>query len=343
MRKVTPLSTRKADHIRINLDEDVSSALTTGLSRYRFIHEALPEINLDEIDTTVTIFKRQLNTPILISSMTGGTEEAGLINQNLASAAQEMKIAMGLGSQRTAFNHPETVNTFQVRKWAPDILLFANLGAIQLNNDFGVEQCLKAVEMVEADALVLHLNPLQEALQPFGNTNFKDLIKKIELVCKSLSVPVIIKEVGWGISKSTAVKLFDVGVQAIDVAGAGGTSWSQVEMHRAKNQYQARLASSFIDWGIPTAEAVVHVRQALPNALVFASGGIRNGVDIAKCIALGANLVGMANPFLKTAAISLDETLSEIKLVHSELLLSMFAVGAGSIRSLQATPLLKIQ
>jgi isopentenyl-diphosphate delta-isomerase len=342
MRKVTSISARKADHIRINLDENVSSALNPGLNHYRFIHEALPEINLDEINTKVTIFNRQLNAPILISSMTGGTEEAGRINQNLAIAAQEMQIAMGLGSQRAAFDHPEITKTFQVRKWAPDILLFANLGAIQLNYDFGLEQCLKAVEMVEADALILHLNPLQEALQPGGNTHFKDLIHKIEIVCKNLSVPVIVKEVGWGISKTTALKLFDVGVQAIDVAGAGGTSWSQVEMHRAKDQYQARLAESFIDWGIPTAEAVIQVRQALPNALVFASGGIRNGIDIAKCIALGANLVGMANPFLKTAVISSDETISEIKLAHSELLLSMFAVGVESIPALQSTTLVKI-
>jgi isopentenyl-diphosphate delta-isomerase len=262
MTKVTPIGSRKADHIRINLEEDVRSGLTTGLERYRFIHQALPEIDLEQVDLHLSMFGKTLRAPILISSMTGGTEEAGAINQTLAAAAQETGVAMGLGSQRAAIEHPELAWTFQVRGVAPDILLFANLGAIQLNYGYGVEHCLQAVEMIQADALVLHLNALQEAVQPEGDTRFTGLLDKIEAVCRALPVPVIAKEVGWGFSESAARQLASAGVSAIDVAGAGGTSWTQVEMHRARTESGARLAAAFIDWGIPTAESIQNVRNS---------------------------------------------------------------------------------
>ena len=223
MPKVTQTSSRKADHIRINLEEDVRSGLTSGLENYHFIHQALPEINLEDIDLSLAVFKRQLNAPNLISSMTGGTEEAGDINRILAEAAQETGIAMGLGSQRAAIENIELSSTFQVRQYAPDILLLANLGAVQLNYGYGIEQCQLAVDMIEADALVLHLNALQEAVQPEGDTRFAGLLSKIENVCRALPVPVIVKEVGWGFSKDTVRQLETAGVAAIDVAGAGGT------------------------------------------------------------------------------------------------------------------------
>jgi isopentenyl-diphosphate delta-isomerase len=339
MAEVTQTSTRKSDHIRINLEEDVRSGLTTGLERYRFIHRALPEINLEDVDLSLELFGRRLRAPLLISSMTGGTAEAAAINQVLAEAAQTAGIAMGLGSQRAAIERPELADTFQVRQAAPDILLFANLGAIQLNYGYGVDQCRRAVDMIGADALILHLNALQEAVQPGGDTRFAGLLAKIEAVCRGLPVPVIAKEVGWGFSEQDARRLAEAGVAAIDVAGAGGTSWSQVEMYRAQNEGQARLAAAFLDWGIPTAEAILNVRRAAPGLAVFASGGLRSGVDIAKCIALGATLGGMAGPFLKAAARSVQDTVQTIQELRREIQVCMFAAGAENLAQLRQTDL----
>jgi len=341
MPKVTQTSARKADHIRINLEEDVRSNLTTGFERYHFTHLALPELNLEDINLESEIFNRRLNAPILISSMTGGTDEAGRINRTLAEAAQETKIAMGLGSQRAAIDDPQLQSTFQVRQYAPDILLFANLGAVQLNYGYGLKECQLAVEMIDADALVLHLNPLQEAVQPEGDGNFSGLLAKIEGVCNNLSVPVIVKEVGWGISAKTAHQLAEAGVSAIDVAGAGGTSWSQVEMHRSNDPYQARLAGAFIDWGIPTTQALINVQSGVPGMIIFASGGVRDGIDIAKSIALGASLGGMAGPFLKAANDSLEATIATIQLIQKQIQVAMFASGAADIANLKSTELVE--
>ncbi len=341
MSKVTPISSRKADHIRINLEENVRSGITTGLESYRFMHQALPELDLDEVNPEVIVFHRQLSAPILISSMTGGTEQAAKINRNLAIAAQETRVAMGLGSQRAALEHSELAPTFQVRKYAPDVVLLANLGAIQLNYSYGIDECRRAVEMIEADALILHLNPLQEAVQPEGDTRFAHLLGKIESVCKKLEVPVIAKEVGWGISKQAARLLHTAGVAAIDVAGSGGTSWSQVEMHRAKTERQANLAAAFVDWGIPTARSIQNVKEIDPTMTIFASGGLRTGVDIAKCIALGATLGGMASPFLKAAVQSEEKVVQTIQDLHREISICMFATGSKDIYALQHTELEK--
>lgn len=336
------LPSRKSDHIRINLEEDVRSAITTGLECYRFIHQALPELDLDAIDLSQILFGKVVKAPILISSMTGGTEKAAKINRFLAEAAQQAGVVMGVGSQRAAIEHPETVPTFQIRRYAPDILLFANLGAVQLNYGYTIEHCKRAIDMVEADALILHLNSMQEAVQPEGDTRFSGLLKKIEAVCRSLPVPVIAKEVGWGISEQAARMLAGAGISAIDVAGAGGTSWSQVEMYRAQDERKARIAAAFRDWGIPTAESIVQARRGAPELLIFASGGLRNGVDIAKCLALGARLGGMAGPFLKAAAVSLEDVVETIGEARRELRIAMFGAGAGSIARLQATPLVKL-
>jgi isopentenyl-diphosphate delta-isomerase len=343
MTKVTQIGSRKSDHIRINLEEDVRSDLTTALERYRFTHRALPELNLEDVDLSLELFGHKLNAPLLISSMTGGTEEAAAINRTLAAAAQQTKIAMGVGSQRAAIDHPELASTFQVRQVAPNILLFANLGAIQLNYGYNIKQCLRAVEMIEADALILHLNALQEAVQTEGQTHFAGLIHKIETICRQMPVPVIAKEVGWGFSEADVRLLVEAGVSAIDVAGAGGTSWSQVEMHRAQSESQARLAAAFVGWGIPTAEAILNVRRAAPNLTIFASGGLRTGLDIARCIALGASLGGMASPYLKAAARSLEDTVQTIHEVRREIQVCMFAAGAADLKALQATPLVKVE
>ncbi len=340
MSKVAPIDQRKADHIKINLEQDVRSALTTGLENYRFIHEALPELDLNRLDTTVNLFAKRLAAPILISSMTGGTAEAETINLRLAEAAQEMNIAMGVGSQRAAIEHPEQAKTFQVRRVAPDILLFANLGAVQLNYGYSIDHCRRAIDMIQADALYLHLNPLQEAVQDAGDTNFEGLAKKIEDVCKQIEVPIIAKEVGWGISERTARLLSDCGVSAIDVAGAGGTSWSQVEMHRAPDEFTRQLAATFVGWGIPTSDSILNVRKAVPEMTIFASGGIKDGLDIAKCIALGATLGGMAGQFLKAAAVSTENAVEMMKLTKKQIEVTMFAVGVGTLEGLKVGKLM---
>ena len=335
MEKVTPLEQRKSDHIRINLEENVQSDLSSGLEKYHFIHRAIPELNLNDVDSRITLFGKQLSSPILISSMTGGTDDAARINQNLALAAQQARIAMGVGSQRIAIENPELAWTFQVRSIAPDILLFANLGAIQLNYGYGLEECQRAVDMIGADALVLHFNSVQEAIQEEGETKFAGLINKIETICKNLAVPVIAKEVGWGFSTHDISLLTQAGVSSIDVAGAGGTSWSQVEMHRSENEQRRKLAEDFLNWGIPTAEVIQNAIQVAPTLPIIASGGLRSGVDIAKCIALGASIGGMASPFLKSAARSVDETINMINLIKLEINICMFATGSKTINQLR--------
>ena len=327
---------RKADHIRINLEEDVSFPnITTGLERYRLVHQALPELDLDDIRTEMEMLNKVLQAPLFISSMTGGTPQAEKINLRLAEAAEAAGIAMGLGSQRVAIEDPSLARTFQVRRVAPNIMLLANLGAVQLNRGYTVEHCQRAVDMVEADALILHLNPLQEALQADGDVHWSGLARKIEEVCTHLSVPVIAKEVGWGIAPRTARLLVNAGVAAIDVAGSGGTSWSEVEYHRAQDPTLRRLAREFADWGIPTADSLIMVREAVPTIPLFASGGLRTGIDVAKSIALGADMAGMAHPFLKAAAISAEAVYDEIQAVIRSLRMAMFLSGAGHLASLR--------
>ena len=333
-------SDRKADHIRINLEEDVDfHRLTNGFDGYHFVHQALPELNLAEVDSSVTVFGKRLAAPILVSSMTGGTERAGLINQRLAEAVQERRLALGVGSQRAALEDSAAAASFVVRRYAPDALIFANLGAVQLNYGYGVDECRRAVEMVEADALILHLNPLQEVLQPEGDTNWKGLLDKISEVCSTLGVPVIAKEVGWGISRETARRLIEAGVSAIDVAGAGGTSWSEVEKHRAPTERLRRLAGAFREWGIPTAISLTQTAavrdETAPGLPLFASGGIRNGQEIAKAVALGADLVGLAAPFLKRVMESTAAVVDEMEILEAEMRIAMFAAGAGNIHALR--------
>lgn len=327
---------RKADHIRINLEENVQFPnLTNGFERYRFVHQALPELDLRAIDTCSPLLGKTLRLPLLISSMTGGTEAARVINRNLAEGAQARGIAMGLGSQRTGIEQPETADTFRVRDLAPDILLFANLGAIQLNYRYGLDQCRRAVDMIEADALILHLNPLQEAAQADGDWNWAGLLAKIETVAAKVGVPVVAKEVGWGISAATARRLREAGISAIDVAGAGGTSWTEVEYHRATSDAFRKLARAFADWGIPTAESLVMAREAAPGVPLIASGGMRTGIEVAKAIALGASAVGVASSFLKAAAAGPEEVVATIDQLAAELRVAMFCAGAGDIPALR--------
>jgi isopentenyl-diphosphate delta-isomerase len=273
--------------------------------------------------------------------MTGGTEQARTINRNLALAAQQMGVAMGVGSTRAAVVHPELAETFHVRDVAPDILLMANIGAVQLNYGFTVEDCRKAVDLIEADALILHLNPLQEAVQPEGDVNWAGLLHKMEDVVKRVGVPVVAKEVGWGISPRAAKALANIGVAAIDVAGAGGTSWSQVEMYRARTEVQRKIAAAFADWGISTADSIRYVREVAPQMTIFASGGLKNGVDGAKCLALGAALFGMAGPFLRAGALSAQASVDEVAVIIGQLRAAMLCVGAGNVGELQRVKMIE--
>ena len=327
---------RKADHIRICLEEDVQFRQTTnGFERYHFDHCCLPEIDRDQIDISTTFLGKLMNAPLLISSMTGGTQEAKTINYRLAKIAQHYRLAMGVGSQRVAVENPDVSDTFAVRKYAPDILLFANLGAIQLNYDYGLDECLRVVDLLEADALILHLNPLQECIQPKGDTNFRGVLDKIETLCQKLPVPVIVKEVGNGISAKMAHKLIGAGVTAIDVAGAGGTSWALVESERADNILQRRLGRTFADWGVPTADCITGIRQMAPDVPLIASGGLRHGVDVAKAIALGADIAGLAMPFLQ-AATSSEATLYDLaEVLIAEISTVLFCTGNATLEQLQ--------
>lgn len=339
---VKTTTSRKADHIRINLEEDVSAkGISTGLEEYRFLPRALPEVDLEDVDLSLELFGRRLGAPLFVSCMTGGVPEAERINLTLAEAAQELGLAIGLGSARVLLERPEVLSTFKIRRRAPTAFIMANVGAVQLNRNVGIEQCRRLLDLLEADALVLHLNALQEALQPEGDTCFGGLLQQIEVLCQRLEVPVIAKEVGWGISADVATQLLNAGVAAVDVAGAGGTSWSEVERHRMEDPMRQRVAAAFADWGLPTADAVIEARRAAPDAIIFASGGIRGGMDVAKALALGANLAGMAGPFLRTADSGTDAVIDLAREILEVLRTTMFCIGTPTLEQLRGTPRLQ--
>ena len=336
---MTNTQIRKADHLRICLEDDVQFCnLTNGLDKYRFTHSCLPELDFSDVDIRTQFLNKFLKAPILISSMTGGTERAKTINCRLAKTAQKYGLAMGVGSQRIAVENPDLADTFAVRSLAPDAVLLANLGAVQLNYTYGLEQCLRVVDILQADALILHLNPLQECIQPNGDTKFKGLLGKIKQLCQQLKVPVIAKEVGNGISTAMATKLIDAGVAIIDVAGAGGTSWAKVESQRAENNLQRRLGRTFADWGISTADCIVQIRQQYPDLPLIASGGLRNGVEVAKAIALGADLAGLAFPFLQAASESEAAVDEAVELLIAEIKTVLFCTGNANLAELKRSP-----
>lgn len=337
------IENRKADHLRICLDENVQCRdVTYGLERYRFTHCCLPELDIDQIDISTHFLGKPLGAPLLISSMTGGTELAKMINCRLAEVAQQYRLAMGVGSQRIAIENPEVAATFAVRSQAPDILLFANLGAVQLNYEYGLDECLRVVDGLQADALILHLNPLQECVQTRGDTNFRGLLAKIAHLCQKLPVPVVAKEVGNGISGAMATRLIEAGVAAIDVAGAGGTSWAKVEAERAEDALQRRLGQTFADWGLPTADCIQSIRAVNAQIPLIASGGLRNGLDAAKAIALGADIAGMAWPFLQAANESPAALSALVDALIAELKTVLFCTGQGNLTSLKSSDVLQL-
>ena len=332
---ITGHATRKAEHLSICISEEVEPVPgDAGFGSYRFVHEAIPEIDFDSVDTACVLFGRPLRSPFLISSMTGGTNEAREINMVLARSAETMGVAMGVGSQRVAILDPEKAATFQVRDAAPNIFLFANLGAIQLNNGFTVDECRKAVDMIGADALMLHLNSLQEVVQAGGNTNFAGLVDRIHEVCIHMQVPVVVKEVGQGISERAARMLRDAGVAGIDTAGAGGTSWPLVESLRVQNG-RSDMGAAFADWGIRTPESIVMSRRGAPDLVVMASGGLRSGIDAAKALALGADFVGFALPLLREAVRGVEAVCRTLERYREELRITMFCTGAKNLDDLK--------
>jgi isopentenyl-diphosphate Delta-isomerase len=328
------ISNRKDDHIRINREENVKSYLTTGFEQVFLRHNALPEIRYQEINTSTNFLGKKIKAPILISSMTGGTKERNLINQRLAQTAEKFGIPMGVGSQRIVIQSENGSMDFRIRDYAPTIPLYANLGAVQFNYGLEVAQCQKAVDLIEADALILHLNPLQEVLQPEGQTNFSGLLDKIAMVCKKVEIPVIAKEVGWGISAEVAKRLIDAGVSSVDVAGAGGTSWAAVEKYRNTEQWRVEICEHFKDWGIPTSQCIIQLNAKFPQIPLIASGGIRHGIDVAKSIALGASIAGVAGLVFKAAVESQESLDQKMMQLIEELRIAMFATGSKNLDQL---------
>ena len=327
---------RKDDHIRINLAAEVAGTITTEFENYRFEHLALPEIDLDEVSTATSLFGRTMRAPILISCMTGGTEAAARINAVLAEVAQEHGLALGLGSARALLENRDAPG-FDIRDRAPDIPLLANMGAPQLIGRDGVEACRRVLDLTRADAMVLHLNALQEAIQLEGQPRFRGLLRHIERLCATLDAPVVVKEVGFGLAADVVAALFEAGVAAVDVAGAGGTSWSEVERHRLTGT-QERIARAFAGWGIPTARALTIARTLAGNRLVFASGGLRDGMDVAIAIALGADIAGLAGPFLRVADAGSDATSNFAAELVGVLRVVMFCVGTPDLAAFRAAP-----
>ncbi|MBU6428898.1 MAG: type 2 isopentenyl-diphosphate Delta-isomerase [Cyanobacteria bacterium REEB65] len=333
---MTDITQRKRDHLDLCLTQNMAMDFGAGFDAYRFGHNALPELALADISLETTFLGKAIGAPILLSCMTGGPQQGETINRNLAAAAQHLRLPVGLGSQRVAFVDPSARQSFAVaRQAAPDVLLIGNLGAVQLNYGFTAATCEEAVRSIGADALYLHLNSLQEAIQPEGDTNFRGLLAKISSVCQAVDFPVLIKEVGCGIAPEVAVRLANAGVAAIDVAGAGGTSWSRIEAHRSTDPTRRTLGEVFANWGIPTAACVVGCRAALPEIPLIASGGIRTGLDAAKAIALGADLVGLAMPLLKPATQSAAAVIATLEQFMAELRTAMFLLGIASISSLR--------
>lgn len=333
-------SLRKSAHLSIVANEDVESATTrAGWERIRLPHEALPELDADALTLETRFLGKPLAAPLLMAGMTGGSERAGEVNRRLAAVARELGLGMGLGSQRAMIEAPALARTFRVRDVAPDILLIGNIGAVQLNYGVTVDDARRLVDEVEADALAIHLNVLQEMVQPEGDRNWSGLAPKIEALIAAVEVPVIVKETGCGLSAATARRLVDLGADALDVGGTGGTSWGWIEGFRAADPQRQALGATFRDWGLPTAESLRAVRAALPETPLMATGGVRSGLDVAKAVALGADVAGMALPFFRAADRSADEALALGRRLLDELRTAMMCTGSADLAALRTLPL----
>lgn len=336
------IGTRKSEHLDIVLAGGVQAAAgIAGFDRVRFEHVAAPELDLDDIDLSTMFLLRRLKAPFLISSMTGGPQRAGAINSALAEAAGHLGIALAVGSQRIALEGgPNSGFTRDLRARAGNVPLLANLGAAQIRGADGLSLARAAVDMIEADALIIHLNPLQEAVQAGGDRDWRGVLAAIEAIVRALPVPVVVKEVGCGISGDLAMKLVACGVSIIDVAGAGGTSWAAVEAERAVNQRDRAIASAFRDWGVPTVDALVAVRASCPQATVVASGGLKSGIDAAKAIRLGADLAGFAAGILPSALEGSDALIDRFEALIEELRIACFCTASHDLASLRSARLI---
>lgn len=332
------INQRKTEHIRLCLTGNVEGVnKTTGLEGIHFIHNALPEINFDDITIDAEFLGRKLKAPFLVSSMTGGSDLATAINQNLALAAEEKGWVMAIGSTRALLESDQYKESFMIREQAPTVPLIVNIGAVQFNYGYGPEECQRIIDKTGADSIVLHLNSMQEIVQDGGDLNFEKLLPKIEKVCKTLDAPVGVKEVGFGIDGTVAEKLYHAGISYIDVAGAGGTSWSQVEKLRARNKLKKAAAEAFNNWGIPTKDCIVSVRSKLPEAPLVASGGMHNGVEAAKAITIGADIIGFARHLLQAATESAEAVMETMEQIELELKMAMFGIGVKNLEELKNT------
>ncbi|TWI53016.1 isopentenyl-diphosphate delta-isomerase [Pseudomonas duriflava] len=337
------LASRKNDHLDIVLDpQRALNTIRTGFEQLHFEHCALPELHLDDIDLRTTLLGKPLSAPLLISSMTGGPERAQAINRHLAEAAEKLGLALAVGSQRIALEASGSDNglTGQLRQLAPSIPILANIGAAQLVAGFGLKEARRAVDMIQADALIIHLNPLQEAVQSGGDRDWRGVLNAIENLASALEVPLVVKEVGAGLSGHVCRQLVEAGVAVLDIAGAGGTSWAAVEAERSHNDKDRRVAQAFINWGIPTAQAIVQARAACPDTPLIASGGIRTGVDAAKAIRLGADLVGQAAAVLPSATHSSEAVIEHFEVLIQQLRVACFCTGSPDLQRLQQAALL---
>lgn len=333
---MTEISQRKADHIHLALQAEHQAATSAGFDRIRFEHNAMPELHVDEVDCSTVFLNQYCSAPLIIGAMTGGCEHGEAINRHLAEAAEHCQIPMALGSQRAALQDglPQ-----DVRRWAPEAMLLGNIGATQLQQH-GVELAQRAVDSVQANAMIIHLNPLQELVQPQGDRDWRGVLDAIEACCATLSVPVIIKEVGSGIGPSSAQRLIDVGVNFIEVAGRGGTSWASIENARIEQTREQQIAAPFLDWGMNTAELIPRVRSQSSQLGLIASGGLRNGLDIARSLRLGANISALAQPFLQPALESTEAVIEKIEILREQLRWAMFLTGSKDLKKLQSAALL---
>ncbi|MEM8744341.1 MAG: type 2 isopentenyl-diphosphate Delta-isomerase [Pseudomonadota bacterium] len=335
------LSHRKGEHLSVVLEQrHKRPTKTTGFENIDFVHCALPELDLDRVDVTTAFLGKKINAPLLVSSMTGGPTRSAAINETVATACEQLKLPFAVGSQRVALEEQGAAGLGKkLRALAPSVPILGNLGAAQLNLGYGADEALRAVDMIEADALYIHLNPLQEAVQPEGDRNWAGLFDKIAGMAEALPVPLAVKEVGGGLSADLARRFADAGITIIDVAGAGGTSWAAVEAARIETPARAALANAFVNWGIPTAQAVRDARAACPEATLIASGGIKSGIEVAKAVRLGADLAGMAAGLLQAANDSTDALVERFEMIIEELRIACFCTGAADLAALRTAAL----
>lgn len=332
---------RKLRHIRVSLEEEVETDISTGFKDVHLIHRALPEIDLDDVSLETNLLGKKIAAPLVMSAITGGTDEAKKINAVLAEVAEEKGIGISVGSQRIAVAQPETAHTFSVvREKAPTTFVMGNVGAPQLSLGWGVKEAQQCVDMIEADALALHMNPLQEAVQVDGDTNYRGVLAKVTELAKEIEVPLIMKETGAGIAWEDAVKMQEAGASGLEISGVGGTSWSAVEYHIAKEvgkKEMEYLGQALWNWGVPTAISIVETSSKTTMEII-ASGGLRTGAEVVKSIALGAHAGGMAKPFLEKAVESKDALAEYVDHVVREIKVVMFLVGAKNVEELQKVP-----